>query len=93
MKNLSFVVRGAMLAFPAVAADVSMAVPGAQTVNGQKVLTFIAKDPPGQRCNGNLQVAAEIARTSMRSRRRSSPAASERRMHAGAGAADEVLFL
>ncbi len=31
--------------------------------SGQKVLTFIAKDPPGQRCNGNLQVAAEVANT------------------------------
>lgn len=47
----------------AAAANVSMPVPGAQTAAGQKVLTFIAKDPPGQRCNGNLQVAAEIANT------------------------------
>jgi hypothetical protein len=39
----------------------SMAVPGAVDTAGRKVLTFIAKDPPGQRCNGNLQVAAEIA--------------------------------
>lgn len=45
------------------AADVSMAVPGAQTANGQKVLSFIAKDPLGQRCNCNLQVAAEEANT------------------------------
>ncbi|MHB1124068.1 MAG: hypothetical protein ACYC0T_15310 [Ramlibacter sp.] len=48
-------------AFAASAGPVSMAVPGAQTASGQKVLTFIAKDPPGQRCNGNLQVAAEVA--------------------------------
>jgi hypothetical protein len=43
------------------AQQVSMAVPGAVDVAGRKVLTFVAKDPPGQRCNGNLQVAAELA--------------------------------
>ncbi|MCD8503732.1 MAG: hypothetical protein LRY56_00575 [Burkholderiaceae bacterium] len=42
-------------------ATVSMPVPGAQTADGNKVLTFVAKDPPGVRCNGNLQVAVEIA--------------------------------
>jgi hypothetical protein len=45
----------------AAAQQVSMAVPGAVDVAGRKVLSFIAKDPPGQRCNGNLQVAAELA--------------------------------
>ena len=38
-----------------------MPVPGSQTADGKKVLTFVAKDPPGVRCNGNLQVAVEIA--------------------------------
>jgi hypothetical protein len=38
-----------------------MPVPGAVDASGRKVLTFVAKDPPGQRCNGNLQVAAELA--------------------------------
>ena len=38
-----------------------MPVPNSETKNGLKVLTFIAKDPPGQRCNGNIQVAAEVA--------------------------------
>ena len=42
---------------------VSMNVPGATDGAGRKVLTFIAKDPPGVRCNGNLQVAAELANT------------------------------
>jgi hypothetical protein len=42
-------------------ADMSMPVPGSQTADGKKVLTFVAKDPPGVRCNGNLQVAVEIA--------------------------------
>jgi hypothetical protein len=43
------------------AQQISMPVPGALDAAGRKVLTFIAKDPPGQRCNGNLQVAAELA--------------------------------
>lgn len=43
--------------------DMSMPVPGASDAAGRKVLTFIAKDPPGVRCNGNLQVAAEVANT------------------------------
>lgn len=63
MKKLFAACVSATLAFPALAADVSMRVPGAQDVAGQKVLTFIAKDPPGQRCNGNIQVAAELANT------------------------------
>lgn len=45
------------------AANVSMVVPGSMDAAGRKVLTFIAKDPPGVRCNGNLQVAAEVANT------------------------------
>jgi hypothetical protein len=54
---------GLTLAWAAAAASaqVSMAVPGAVDAAGRKVLTFVAKDPPGQRCNGNLQVAAELA--------------------------------
>ena len=50
-----------VLAAAAASAQVSMAVPGAVDAAGRKVLTFVAKDPPGQRCNGNLQVAAELA--------------------------------
>jgi len=45
------------------AGAVSMSVPGSTDAAGRKVLTFIAKDPPGVRCNGNLQVAAEVANT------------------------------
>ncbi len=45
------------------AGAVSMNVPGSTDAAGRKVLTFIAKDPPGVRCNGNLQVAAEVANT------------------------------
>lgn len=43
--------------------NVSMPVPGSTDGQGRKVLTFVAKDPPGVRCNGNLQVAAEVANT------------------------------
>ncbi|MDO8298859.1 hypothetical protein [Lacisediminimonas sp.] len=45
------------------AGAVSMNVPGSTDAAGRRVLTFIAKDPPGVRCNGNLQVAAELANT------------------------------
>jgi hypothetical protein len=61
MTKIALALLGGVFSLSAFAADVSMAVPGAQTAAGQKVLTFIAKDPPGQRCNGNLQVAAEVA--------------------------------
>ncbi|MDP1526268.1 MAG: hypothetical protein Q8M20_10700 [Rhodocyclaceae bacterium] len=44
-------------------ADQSMSLPGAVDADGRKVLTIINKDPPGQRCNNNTQVAVEIANT------------------------------
>ncbi len=52
------------LSIPALAdttPQMSMDVPGAVDAAGRMVLTFVNKDPPGQRCNNNLQVAAEIA--------------------------------
>jgi hypothetical protein len=61
MRKLIFSLALAASALGASAQQVSMAVPGAVDATGRKVLTFIAKDPPGQRCNGNLQVAAELA--------------------------------
>jgi|GEM_PF-1351813 len=39
------------------------APPGVSEINGQKVLTLIGRDPPGLRCNNNIQVAAELANT------------------------------
>ena len=48
------------LALPALAQQ-TWSVPGAMDAAGRKVLTFVNKDPPGQRCNNNLQVASEIA--------------------------------
>lgn len=36
------------------------APPGASEINGQKVLTLVGRDPPGLRCNNNIQVAAEL---------------------------------
>lgn len=35
--------------------------PGAAVINGQKVLTLVGRDPPGVRCNNNMQIAAELA--------------------------------
>lgn len=37
--------------------------PGPAMLGGKKVLTLIGRDPPGVRCNNNMQVAAEIANT------------------------------
>jgi hypothetical protein len=61
MRKLMFALALAASVLGAAAQQVSMVVPGAVDATGRKVLTFIAKDPPGQRCNGNLQVAAELA--------------------------------
>jgi hypothetical protein len=35
--------------------------PGQAVLNGQKVLTLISRDPPGVRCNNNMQIAAELS--------------------------------
>ena len=35
--------------------------PGPAEINGQKVLTLVSRDPPGVRCNNNIQVAAELS--------------------------------
>lgn len=53
----------ACAAMPTAFANQSMPVPGAIDGAGRKVLTLVNKDPPGVRCNGNLQVATEIANT------------------------------
>lgn len=41
---------------PAIAAP-----PGPTSLNGQKVLTLVSRDPPGVRCNNNIQIAAELS--------------------------------
>lgn len=46
----------ALFAVPALAGP-----PGPAQVGGQKVLTLISRDPPGVRCNNNIQVAAELS--------------------------------
>ncbi len=63
MKKLLTILASALVVglVNAQALEASMPVPNSETSNGLKVLTFIAKDPPGQRCNGNIQVAAEVA--------------------------------
>ena len=35
--------------------------PGPLEIDGKKVLTLVSNDPPGLRCNNNIQVAAELA--------------------------------
>ena len=35
--------------------------PGPTELNGQKVLTLVSRDPPGVRCNNNIQIAAELS--------------------------------
>lgn len=42
-------------------AQATTALPGSIDAQGRTVLTFVASDPPGVRCNNNLQVAAGIA--------------------------------
>lgn len=43
-------------------ADAAFAqTPGPTMLNGQKVLTLVSRDPPGVRCNNNLQIAAELS--------------------------------
>jgi hypothetical protein len=63
MKTTFSILLAMILAILAVqvSAQQSFNVPGAVDAAGRKVLTFVNKDPPGQRCNNNLQVAAEIA--------------------------------
>lgn len=50
-----------LLAAGALPAPVLAGPPGATVINGQKVLTLIGRDPPGVRCNNNMQVAAELS--------------------------------
>lgn len=41
----------------------AQAAPGPVEIDGKKVLTLVSNDPPGLRCNNNIQVAAELANT------------------------------
>lgn len=41
--------------------DVQAGAPGPTELNGQKVLTLVNREPPGLRCNNNMQVAAELS--------------------------------
>ena len=63
MKTFMAAMLMATISSLAMAQEKSIPIPGGFDAKGNKVLTFIGKDPPGQRCNGNLQVAAEIANT------------------------------
>lgn len=44
-------------------ASCAQAAPGPLEIDGRKVLTLVSNDPPGLRCNNNIQVAAELANT------------------------------
>lgn len=39
----------------------AQSAPGPIEIDGRKVLTLVSNDPPGLRCNNNIQVAAELA--------------------------------
>jgi hypothetical protein len=41
----------------------AQSAPGPVEIDGRKVLTLVSNDPPGVRCNNNIQVAAELANT------------------------------
>lgn len=45
------------------ASCMAQAAPGPIEIDGKKVLTLVSNDPPGLRCNNNIQVAAELANT------------------------------
>lgn len=49
-----FAATGSQLAF-------AQSAPGPLEIDGRKVLTLVSNDPPGLRCNNNIQVAAELA--------------------------------
>jgi hypothetical protein len=45
------------------AAAWAQTAPGPLEIYGRKVLVLVSNDPPGLRCNNNIQVAAELANT------------------------------
>lgn len=51
----------ALAQFGLVSGSALAQAPGPTQLNGQKVLTLISRDPPGVRCNNNIQVAAELS--------------------------------
>lgn len=51
----------ALAALGAASGAVLAQAPGPTTLNGQRVLTLISRDPPGVRCNNNIQIAAELS--------------------------------
>ena len=61
-KTLSHYIVGLLLALTLTPLTHAWAAgpPAATEVGGQAVLTLISRDPPGVRCNNNMQVAAEL---------------------------------
>jgi hypothetical protein len=52
-----------LLSLTVVTPSFAQNAPGPLEINGHKVLTLVSNDPPGLRCNNNIQVAAELANT------------------------------
>lgn len=63
MLKSTFVIAALNLACMAVTPSFAQNAPGPLEINGHKVLTLVSNDPPGLRCNNNIQVAAELANT------------------------------
>jgi hypothetical protein len=57
---ISSLAAGALVVCSGLAAAQPAAPPVPAKVNGHKVLVFVQQDPPGTRCNTNMQIAAEI---------------------------------
>ena len=63
MSKSAHVIAATQLALMLVTPAFAQNAPGPLEINGQKVLTLVSNDPPGLRCNNNIQVAAELANT------------------------------
>jgi len=57
----SYLISAALIFSASSFASPDMSLAGAIDAAGNKVLTIINKEPPGQRCNNNTQVAVEVA--------------------------------
>jgi hypothetical protein len=61
LANLLLAVLMLLVAPIGMMGDALAGPPGSSKIGGQKVLTLVNRDPPGVRCNNNMQVAAEIS--------------------------------
>ena len=61
MNIRAFALTAALMAATTLAG--AQSAPGPLEIDGRRVLTLVSNDPPGLRCNNNIQVAAELANT------------------------------